>query len=190
MKAKRRKCGGCKQSFNVESLTFVGLDAFCSPDCGAVIAIKRYSTAKSIEAKAEKKVWRDKKVAARDRSWYIKKTQEWFNRYIRLRDKLLPCICCGRDHTANIQWHAGHFLTTGARPEHRFNEDNCHKQTSYCNNHLSGNVAEYRKRLILKVGIKSVEALEQDHSPKKYTIDQLKELIETYKLKIKELSSD
>ena len=46
-------------------------------------------------------------------------------------------------------------------------------------------MAEYRKRLILRIGLERVEAIEQDHEPKKYTIDDLKDLIATYKEKVK-----
>ncbi len=52
----------------------------------------------------------------------------------------------------------------------------------------SGNIAEYRIRLIKKIGLDKVEWLEGPHEPAKYTIDDLKELIVKYKAKCKELS--
>ena len=69
----------------------------------------------------------------------------------------------------------------------RFNEDNCHAQCVKCNRDLSGNAAAYRVELVRRIGLDRVELLECDHKPKKYTIDDLKEMIAKYKLKCKEL---
>ncbi|HDL2201950.1 TPA: recombination protein NinG, partial [Mannheimia haemolytica] len=109
-----------------------------------------------------------------------------FNKFIRLRDKDLPCISCGRHHQG--QWHAGHYKTVGGNPELRFNEDNVHRQCSVCNNHLHGNIVNYRVNLIEKIGLERVEFLERkDHPPLKLTIEQIKDLIKVYKAKCKEL---
>ncbi|MDG6786005.1 recombination protein NinG, partial [Glaesserella parasuis] len=72
-------------------------------------------------------------------------------------------------------------------PELRFNEDNVHKQCSACNNHLSGNITEYRINLVRKIGVERVEALESYHPPVKWSIEDCKEIIKTYRAKIKEL---
>lgn len=64
---------------------------------------------------------------------------------------------------------------------------NVHKQSAPCNNHLSGNQAEYRKRLIKKIGEAEVLRLESDHEPKHYTIDDLKEIKAKYTAMAKEL---
>lgn len=116
---------------------------------------------------------------------YLKKiAQQVFNKYIRLRDQHLPCISCG--FIGDRQWHAGHFMPQGGNAALRFNEDNCHKQCSVCNNHKSGNLAEYRKNLIVKIGLSRVEALENNRTTKSYTVDELKEIIDKYKAKGKE----
>lgn len=195
---RKRKCKFCGNY--TANFIKVPAGSFCDMDHAVKFAmdqkekiVKRKQLAQKRkekkQAQATRAKYRAEKEAARPRSWYVKDAQKWFNKFIRLRDASEPCICCGREASANIQWHAGHLLTTGARPEHRFNEDNCHKQTSYCNNHLSGNVAEYRKRLIIKIGLDRVEAMEQDYSPKKYNIDELKEITATYKAKCKELQN-
>ncbi|TEW24926.1 recombination protein NinG, partial [Histophilus somni] len=104
------------------------------------------------------------KERLKSRSERLKELQGVFNRFIRLRDKNLPCISCGRYHQG--QWHAGHYRSVGACPELRFNEDNVHKQCSVCNNHKSGNVIEYRINLVAKIGVERVEFLERkDHLP-------------------------
>lgn len=84
------------------------------------------------------------------------KFAEGFNQFIRLRDKDLPCISCGRYHQE--QWHAGHYRSVGACPELRFDEMNVHKQCSVCNNYKSGNLTEYRLNLIRKIGEKKLNA--------------------------------
>jgi hypothetical protein len=72
--------------------------------------------------------------------------------------------------------NAGHYLSTGASPELRYEPLNVHKQCEHCNSYLSGNIAKYRPRLIEKIGLKAVEWLESKHEPQKYTIDSLKAL--------------
>lgn len=129
-----------------------------------------------------------KKVKDNDKSAWVKKAQTAFNAFIRSRDEKNPCISCGRFHEG--QYHAGHYRTVGGHGELRFDEDNCHKQCSVCNNHLSGNIAEYRINLINKIGLSKVEWLEGPHEPKKYTIDDLKGIYSTYKEKLKELKAD
>ena len=79
-----------------------------------------------------------------------------------MRDAELGCVSCDKPKDWGGQWHAGHYKTVGARPDLRFNEKNCHKQCSVCNNHLSGNLAAYRIELINRIGIAAVEELERD----------------------------
>jgi hypothetical protein len=45
---------------------------------------------------------------------------------------------------------------------------------------------EYRPNLIVKIGLEEVERLEGPHDPKKYTIDELRELLSVYQAKNKE----
>ena len=142
--------------------------------------------------KVEKDKAKDNRKAKRalnenDKGYQLDKTQVLFNRYIRFRDRNNPCISCDRHHSG--QYHAGHYRTVGANPELRFDERNCHKQCSACNNHLSGNIVNYRINLIRKLGIDEVESVEGPHEPKRYTIEQLKELQLIYKAKIKELEN-
>ena len=116
--------------------------------------------------------------AKRDRSYWMRRCQTEFNKYIRNRDKKDPCISCGRHHTG--QYHAGHYKTVGGHPALRFSEDNCHKQCSVCNNYKSGNLSEYRSNLLKKIGLERVEWLEGPHEPVKYTIEDLQEMLVKY----------
>ncbi len=169
------KCKICRAEFTKRSMTH----KTCSVECAQEL-VQREKVAKQ---RKESRIQREK---LKSRSEWLKEAQTWVNRYIRLRDANEPCISCGRDHKG--QYHAGHYLSTGARPELRFTEANIHKQCSVCNNHLSGNLVLYRKALIEKIGLEQVEWLEGPHEPKKHTIDDLKEIIKLYKLKCKEVA--
>jgi len=162
---------------------------FHNYDCAIEYAKKK--SAKDSKAKAKKEK-QDHAAAKRslkdnDKSFQVKKTQKIFNYYIRLRDNSNPCISCGRFHSG--QYHAGHYRTAGANPELRFDDRNCHKQCSTCNNHLSGNLVKYRIRLISKYGNKLVDWLEGPHEPKRYTIDNLKTIQKWFKRKTKRLEN-
>jgi hypothetical protein len=109
-----------------------------------------------------------------------------FNTFIRERDKELPCISCGT--TNNIQYHAGHYFSVGSYPALRFNEDNVHKQCVQCNNFLHGNLVEYDRALKVKLGLtKYADLYALKNSILKLSHLEIKELINVYKLKIKEL---
>ena len=142
------------------------------------------------EKKRKRQITKDNAAAKRrlndnDRSFQLKKTQQIFNNFIRDRDAKHPCISCSRYHSG--QYHAGHYRSVGANPELRFNPDNCHKQCSACNNHLSGNIANYRINLVANFGDEYVARLEGPHPPKRYTIDNLKTIQCWYKRKLKRL---
>lgn len=171
---KSKKCKSCKSSFFPRN----SMQSACSIDCAI-------SCASKISIAEEKKDLIVRKEAIKSRSDHLKEAQVVFNQFIRLRDGIYPCISCMRHHEG--QYHAGHYLAVGSHPELRFEEMNNNKQCSVCNNYLSGNQVEYRKNLILKIGIKNVEWLEGKHEPKKYSIEEIKEIKQHYKLMIKEL---
>ena len=173
-KPKQKKCKVCKHKYTPFQTT--------QQVCGTICAIELAKI--KLKAKLEKDHRKRKReLKDNDRKFQIKKTQTIFNSFIRARDIKMGCISCGRNH--NGQYHAGHYRTTGANPELRFCEDNCHKQCSPCNLHLSGNLVNYRINLIHKIGLDKVEWLEGPHEAKRYTIDDLKELQEFYKSKLR-----
>ena len=183
----KKKCKYCKNF--VSEYIKVPAGVFCGMDHAvkfAYEATKKKRAAILLKTKKEfNKETKRLKHAAKTKSEWIKECQTIFNRFIRLRDKGLNCISCGRDHGG--QYHAGHYKSVGSSPELRFNELNCHKQCAPCNNHLSGNITEYRINLIKKIGTKEVEKLEGPHKAKHYTIDNIKELTKHYKDKVKQL---
>jgi hypothetical protein len=80
-----------------------------------------------------------------------------FRKWIRKRDTEQPCISCGTWDTSD----AGHFYSAGHYPELEFHPDNVHVQCKKCNMHLHGNLIEYRKKLIVRIGEQSVEKLDE-----------------------------
>jgi hypothetical protein len=120
-----------------------------------------------------------------DRSFQLKKAQTSFNRYIRARDFGMPCISCGNPNPKKK--NAGHYKTTAAYPELRFCDRQVHLQCEPCNSHKSGNIIEYRKGLIDRVGIGIVNWIEGPHELTKYTIDDLVEINKKYTALYKEV---
>ena len=173
---KHKKCKICKNPF--EPMRFAQIV------CGISCAIEH---SRALQAKKKAKEHKEAKAKLKSRADWLKDAQAVFNKYIRIRDEAEPCISCSRHHTG--QYHAGHFRTVGAAPELRFNEYNCHKQCSVCNNHLSGNLLEYRRKLVAKIGIEKVEWLEGPHEAKKYTIDEIQAIKKEYQQKIKDMQN-
>jgi hypothetical protein len=115
------------------------------------------------------------KQASRTRSDIIREAQAAFNKYIRTRDDARPCISCGKfsDARHGGAYDAGHYRSVGAAPHLRFHVLNCWRQCKRCNNQLSGNAVEYRKRLIERIGVKRVEGIEYDDSSRKFSVEYL-----------------
>ena len=168
-----KECKQCGSSFTPAR----PMQNVCSPIC----ARRLVNAAKKEEAERTKA----RKAAIKSRAAWARETQAAFNAWVRARDADMPCISCQRHHTG--QYHAGHYLSRGARPELAYEPDNCHKQCAPCNTHLSGNVALYRVNLIKLIGLDRVEWLEGPHPAKHYSIEDLKDIKETYKRKLKEI---
>ena len=169
------RCKICKTPFKKLSISH----KTCSPDCAIELVQIDKTKRLSREHKAAK-------VKARSRGEWLKLTQTAFNSWVRQRDSGKPCISCGT--TANVQYCAGHYRTVGACPELRFEPLNVHLQCNKnCNMEKSGNIVEYRLRLLNKIGAESLNWLEGPHTPQKWTIPELQEIQRTYKAKLKEL---
>lgn len=168
-----KTCKGCGKDY----LPAKPMAQVCSVRCAQkLVKSKKEEDKQKLKARKEK---------AKPRSKWMQEAQASFNKYIRLRDAGLPCISCGR--TSEAKQNAGHFLSTGARPELRFDERNVHKQCEHCNSYLSGNLVLYRARLLERIGLVAVERLEGTHPPGKYTVDDLRAIKEKYREKCREL---
>ena len=186
---KQHKCKECGEYYT----KFRSTQQVCSVKCAMAMGKRKAEEKRKKLEKADRleasRRMRERKEKLKSRSDWLKDLQRVFNEFIRLRDADLPCISCGRYHQG--QWHAGHYRSVGACPELRFNEDNAHKQCSACNNHLSGNILEYRLGLIEKIGLERVEFLgRKDHPPLKLSVEEIKDLIKVYRAKVRELKKN
>lgn len=89
----------------------------------------------------------------------LKKLEEEFNRYIRLRDcpnGVGYCISCGKPVELNtVNCQAGHYVPVSMSSFWRFEEDNVNVQCGEpCNGRKKANLHEYRKGMIEKYGEK------------------------------------
>ena len=128
---------------------------------------------------------REAKERLRTRREWMKLAQTAFNKFIRERDSIMPCVSCHMPMTYGGQWHAGHYRTTAAAPQLRFDESNVHRQCAQCNLRKSGNIVEYRKRLVERIGLAEVERLESDNAIHRYTVEELKGVIDLYREKLR-----
>ena len=159
--------------------------AVCSPACALATKDVNQQKARKSLAQVERREIKVRKEKLKSRADHLKDTQTAFNAWIRERDAELPCISCGRHHAG--QYHSGHYRTVGASPELRFEPLNAWKQCAPCNNHLSGNLINYRISLLQKIGEEKVIWLEGPHEAKKYTIEELKAMTADYRAKTREL---
>jgi hypothetical protein len=169
------RCRNCKEKF--EPVRFN--QKYCLKDECIRVFVEE---AKSKAWKKTKKNMQENLETIQD---YIKLAQITFNKYIRLRDKGNVCISCQKP--INGVKHASHYLSAGGHSAIRFHEDNVWVSCYKCNVMLSGNAVEYRKALINKIGIERVEWLENNGSKeKKWSKEELQELMNIYKMKCKE----
>jgi hypothetical protein len=173
MKTRTKKCFNCKEQFT----PFNTLQKFCLKlECIKVM----------VESQKLKEWNKNKKRMIEDlktTSDYLKIAQQVFNKYIRKRDNGLNCISCDKPCKKE---NAGHYYSQGGHSNVRFNEDNVHLQCEHCNTYLSGNLLNYQLKIKERIGSQKLMELQAiAHETKKWTKDELKEIIATYKQKLK-----
>lgn len=158
------------------------LQRVCSLACARkipVIARKK--------ARADKKQTRERIEELRPLGYWVKQAQVAFNAWVRERDRARPCVSCG---TLRAAWDAGHYLSTGARPELRFDEANVHKQCVQCNHNKSGNTVLFRLELIRRIGQAEVDRLEGPHEPQRLRAEALHAIRDDYRARLRALKKD
>ncbi len=180
-KPKSCKNPACGVSFPPQRLG----QAVCSPKCSLAIKDVNQEKARKSLAELGRKEIRAAKERIKPKGQYMKEAQTAFNAWVRERDAALPCISCGRHHQG--KYDAGHYRTVGSNPALRFEPLNCHRQCSPCNTHKSGDIVNYRIELVNRIGADKVDWLEGPHEPKRYTIEDLKNIKANYLAKTKEL---
>jgi len=169
------RCKNCKEKF--EPIKFNA--KYCLKD----ECIKAFvEEVKTNQWKTTKKRMKEDLKTLQD---WLKEAQTIFNKYIRLRDMGLVCISCQQPPKKR---NCGHYFSSGGHSNVRFDEDNCHLQCEHCNTYLSGNLLNYQIGIQKRIGAqKLLELQERAHLTKKWTIDELKEIIKTYKTKVRSL---
>lgn len=170
-----KTCKSCGEQFEPAR----PLQMVCSVPCAWAYTAKE-------NAKKDRRLTREAKAKLKTRRDHERETQAVFNKWVRLRDADRPCISCGRFHQG--KYDAGHYRSVGSNPALRFEPLNVHKQCVPCNQHKSGNAIEYRIGLVARIGEEAVSWLEGPHQPKKYSVEDLKEIKKLYAAKIKELA--
>ena len=172
------KCKICKKQF----VQFNSLNKVCGFKCA--IELGKLKPVKVNEKRVNSQLKKEAKEKLETYSQKVNKVKVIFQKWIRERDKDLPCISCGT--TKASMWHASHFKKAETFSGVIFNEFNVWRSCSKCNIFLNGNELNYRENLVKKIGVKEVEALEQlanETRTKKWTIEELQEIKIKYKIK-------
>jgi vacuolar-type H+-ATPase catalytic subunit A/Vma1 len=169
------RCKNCKEKFEAKHFN----QKYClKEDCVRVWV----EAAKVKNWKNTKKKMKAELMTLSD---YMKIAQQVFNKYIRERDKHKLCVSC--EKPLGSKFDAGHYYSTKHKSV-TFDEDNVHGQCVTCNQHKHGNLLNYQIGIQKRIGAeKLLELYVKAHETKKYTIPEVKEIIATYKQKIKDL---
>jgi hypothetical protein len=168
-----KKCKNCKE-------IFVPIN-FNQKYCFSKECLKVW-----IETTNEKE-WNKKKVQLKNNlktnQELMKLAQVYFNKYIRFRDHGQNCISCNKEAKKE---NAGHYFSQGGHSAIRFDEDNVHLQCEHCNTYLSGNLLNYQIGIQKRIGVERLLELQaKAHLEKKWSKEELNEIIEIYKNKVK-----
>lgn len=169
-----KHCGGC-------FVPVRPLQSVCSPIC----ASRLVKAAKKEEAERTKA----RKAALKTKRKWADELQAIVNKYVRLRDRNLPCCSCDRPASWDGQWHASHFRSVGAASGLRFHLWNIHKGCSICNNHKSGNLEGYVPRLVEKIGQEKVDWLYTQNGIVRHEVEYLARFIRIMRKKVKRLEA-
>ena len=169
------RCKNCKQKF--EPIRFN--HKYCLQD----------ECIRAFVAEVKEKAWKETKTRMKTE---IKTTQDWlkeaqvvFNRFIRERDQGQLCISC---NTMPKKKNAGHYYSQGGHSNVRFDEDNVHLQCEACNTYLSGNLLNYQIGIEKRIGAeKLIELQGKAHIEKRWSVDELKNIIKKYKELVREM---
>tara|TARA_R110000772_G_scaffold36091_4_gene86594 strand:+ start:2479 stop:3027 length:549 start_codon:yes stop_codon:yes gene_type:complete len=176
------RCKNCKELFERKYFN----QKFCLLDP----CVKAFSDFVKAQIWKKEKAKREKDLQTLPE--LIKIAQAVFNTFIRLRDKNKDCVSCGGLLIPNpkfsSQYDASHYYNANNHYNLRFNEDNVNASCTRCNQHLHGNLIEYRKRLIKRIGSERLAILD-DYSRvlRKFTKEEIRDITSYYKEKIKKI---
>ena len=172
---KEKICRQCKTKFQPERQMMTTCSYTCAIEYARANQLKKQSSEKRVALKkfndSDLNVWKRRAIAT-------------FNAFIRARDKNKQCVSCGVIVKENMA-HASHFKPANTYSYLRFDESNVHKSCSKCNLFLSGNLNEYRIRIVDRIGQDELDRLDMPNQSRKWSIEELQDIIKTYKEKIK-----
>lgn len=198
---KGKRCKSCREPFTPSR----PLQSACSVPCAIALTSATKEKARKAKEAMERKEHREAKERIKPHAQWIKEAEQAVRDYRRRYELSIGsgCISCGNSQEIILAaqgwktggaFDAGHFLGKGARPELRMEPNNIWLQCKGCN---SGSYMHARKGhtvsqgfrvgLIDRIGLEAVEALEADHEPRKYTIEDLKAIKAEYRAKVREL---
>ena len=183
MNKKFHKCRICKSPYVKRSMGHVA----CGGECAQKVVEIAKDKALRLMLKNERAELAKRKEAAQPIKKKLKSTEKVINTYVRLRDARHGCISCDKPSHWDGNWHASHFKSVGSNSVLRYNLWNINKGCNECNLFLSGNIVEYERRLILKIGAERVEWLKAQNGIKKYDGEYLDRLKAVYARKTKRL---
>ncbi len=179
-----KKCKNCKIPFIPR---FSTLEKYCwENQCKVLEAMEKVQERKDMEAKKSKQRLKIMKSNLESVQSLTKKAQIVFNKYIRLRDAEMNCISC--DKRLNGKFDAGHYFSSGGHKNVTFDEDNVHGQCVYCNQHLHGNLLNYQIGIVRRIGERFFDLQTKAHHTRKFTKEELYQIIDIYKEKCKDIS--
>lgn len=199
---KQKTCKACGTKFKPHLST----QKACSVRCALDMAPANLDRARKAIEQRERAQLKARKEKLKSRSDYIQEAEKAVRDYRRTYELSIGsgCISCGESQEAILAeqgwktggaFDAGHFLSKGARPELRMEPKNIWLQCKGCNAgsfkfaRKGATVSEgFRAGLIERIGLEEVEALEADHTPRKYTIEELQAIKSEYREKLKTLN--
>lgn len=156
-----KKCKVCEKSFT----PLRPLQSVCSPRC-ALQKVRQ-------EKIQDRQETRKKRNALKTIAQLEEECRRIVQAIARIRDRNDGCISCHMGPNYGGVWHGSHYRSHGSCSSLQFHLWNIHKSCAQCNLHKSGNIAEYRPRLIKKIGSENVDWLESQPKSKKFTREYL-----------------
>lgn len=160
---------------------------WCSPECGAAIALARLAKQKATKAKAERAADKVEKKKHKTTAQLAEPVRKLAQKYAVLRDRDYGCISCDKGPHWHGVWHGSHFKSVGSNSALQFNLLNINKACDQCNYFLAGNIGPYEMRLRQKIGDDKVDWLKNHPRSREYSIDYLDRLAAILRKKIRRL---
>ena len=174
-----KKCQQCQKPFTPAR----PMQVVCSPVCG----LRKVRQDREAKQKAEREQTKKRKEALKTIGELEEECRRIVQAIARIRDRDDGCISCHMPADYGGVWHGSHFRSHGGCSSLQFHLWNIHKACAQCNLHKSGNIAEYRPRLVEKIGADRVEWLESQPKSMRFSRDYLNRFKEVMGKRLKRM---